>query len=340
MSELDRGFDRLIDRRRFVTAAGGATALALLARRSGHAQNASTPSASPASGWSFTDDRNVSIQLAAPPARIVAQTSAAAALWDLGVRPVGIFGPYRRRDGSNDFQAGNIDLDAVEYLGDYDAIDLEKLVALKPDLVIDMSLYEGAFWYMETVRDVIEQISPTLGISMRGVPIVTSIERFEELAASLGADPNVPEVIEARTAFDQAESELKAAIAEKPGLSVVVTSPSPDQIYIATPDYMTDLMYFRDLGLDIVAHETEDFFELLSWEEAGKYQSDVILIDAREGGMTQEQLLAIDTWSSLPAVQAGQIGAWYAGAPYSRARLTPILIELTEVIRSSRADIV
>lgn len=329
-----------LNRRRVLTAAAGATALTLLNRGSkAAAQDNGTPSASPASGWSFTDDRGVTLELPSIPTRIVAQTSAAAALWDLGVRPVGVFGPYKNADGSNDFQAGNLDFDAVDYLGDYGAIDLEKLVALKPDLVVDMTIYDGQFWYMETIRNVVERVAPTLGITMQAVPIIASIERFEELARSLGADFATSEIRDASSAFDAAIADFQIAVAAKPGLTVLVTSPSLEQYYVASPNYMTDLMYFRDLGLDILSHETEDFFELLSWEEAGKYLSDVILIDARTGG-SYDDLLQIDTWASLPAVQAGQLGNWYAGAPYSRARLAPIVTELTDVVRNARADVV
>src|SRR5690606_21754014 len=99
--------------------------------------------------WAFTDDRGVRVVADALPTRIVAQTSAAAALWDFGVKVVGIYGPNRHEDGSPDFQAGNLDLDAVEVLGDYGTdsleIDLEKFVELDPDLVVDMVLYGKSF---------------------------------------------------------------------------------------------------------------------------------------------------------------------------------------------------
>lgn len=290
--------------------------------------------------WTFTDDRGITVTLPSRPERIVAQTAAAAALWDYGIRPVGIFGPYRMEDGSPDFQAGNIDLDAVEYLGDYGEMDLEKLVALQADVYVDFALYDDQLWYLGDTEPRVKEIVPTIGISMQGVSILQSIERFEELAGLLGADLSAPEVVEAKEEFAAAEADLKAAIEEKPDLRVLVISNSLDQIYIASPEWMTDLRYFADLGLDIVTHETEDFFESLSWEQANKYPADLILVDQRPGLLTQEQLNAIPTWTSLPAVQAGQVGPWYAGAPYSHHRFAPIMRELAEIIRNSRDDIV
>lgn len=181
------------------------------------------------------------------------------------MRPVGICGPSRTADGSPDFQAGNIDLDAVEVLGDFGEMDLELLVTLQPAVYVDPELYGGQLWYLgETV----------------------------------------------------------------------------DQMYVASYKWMIDLLYFHDLGLDIVDHGIEDFFELLSWEQANKYPADLILVDARAASMTPEDLLSIETWASLPAVQAGQVGLWYAAAPYSHARLTPIMLELAELVRNSRADVV
>ncbi len=290
--------------------------------------------------WVFTDDRGVTITTEGIPQTIVAETTAAAALWDLGVKVAGVVGPTVVADGSNDFQAGSIDFTKVAALGDFGEYDMEKLVSLAPDLVIDMSLYGDTFWYLQSVRETVEKIAPMLGISMQTNPIIESIERFEQLAVALGANLETPEIAQARTAFELAETDFKAAVGEKPGLTVVVTSPGTDNVYIGSPDWMTDLAYFRELGLDILTHTTEDFFALIAWEEIATYPADIILVDARGDGMNAEFLKTNDVWNSLPAVKAGQVGKWYAGAPYSRLRLTSIMVELTELIRKSNADIV
>ena len=108
-----------------------------LALATGAGYRAAQAQATPASvavdgAWSFTDDRGVTVSLPALPQRIVAQVTAAASLWDYGVRPVGIFGPQRRADGTPDPLAGNIDLDAVTSLGEaWGEFDLERLIALQ-----------------------------------------------------------------------------------------------------------------------------------------------------------------------------------------------------------------
>lgn len=293
-------------------------------------------------GWSFTDDRGVTIALPKRPERIVAQTTSAAILWDFGIRPVGVFGPSTQADGTNDFQAGEIDFNTVEVVGDYGALDLEKLVALNADLYVDLTFGGDTLWYL-TADDLaqVEAIMPTLGISMQKQSVLDSIRRFEDLATTLGVDLTAPEVKAAKQEFTVAEADLKAAIAEKPGLTVLVVSPAVDTLYVASPEWMVDLYYFRELGLDIVVPTTgtDGFWELLSWEQANKYPADLILVDARNDQVVQE-VEAAGTWKSLPAVQANQIGPWYAGAPYSYARLAPMMRELAGIIRAADADLV
>ncbi|MGW4794900.1 hypothetical protein ACWEPC_21060 [Nonomuraea sp. NPDC004297] len=47
----------------------------------------------------------------------MAQSGAAAALWDFGVRPVGVFGPHKLKDGGRDPEVGEVDIAAVESIG-------------------------------------------------------------------------------------------------------------------------------------------------------------------------------------------------------------------------------
>lgn len=290
-------------------------------------------SGSTAGAWSFTDDRGVTVSLPEAPKRIVAQTTSAAVLWDFGVKPVGVYGP-------TDFQAGAIDFDAVEYVGDYGTLDMEKLIALKPDLYVDLTWDGKALWYLsEDEQKQVEEIMPTLGFSMYGLSVVKQIERFEGFVESLGVDLNSSEQVAIKAEFDSAEAELKDAIASNPGLKVIVVSPTPEEIYVASPDYMIDLWYWRELGLDLVKPETDDFWEILSWEQANRYPADLILVDARVIDQL-DTLKSIGTWTSLPAVVAGQIGPWYAGAPYSYVQLAPTLKELAGIIRDADANLV
>jgi ABC-type Fe3+-hydroxamate transport system substrate-binding protein len=169
--------------------------------------DAGSAPAAPEPGWSYTDARGVRVQLPERPERIVAYVAVAAVLWDYGVRPVGIFGPQRRDDGS--------------------------------------------------------------------------------------------------------------------------------------PDTTADLLSFRALGLDLVEPEGGDrYWETLSWERAGRYAADFILHDTRAHSLQPDQLTAYPTWTTLPAVQAGQVGRWTAEVRLSAQGFAGALEELGTTVAASRDDVI
>lgn len=97
--------------------AGGAVMAALLAG-CGRADPAAPTVDAPGQPWRFIDDLGITVELDAPPQRVVAQVSAAGALWDLGVRPIGVFGAQRKADGTPEDAIGQVDLDTVESVGE------------------------------------------------------------------------------------------------------------------------------------------------------------------------------------------------------------------------------
>src|SRR5688572_10698578 len=100
--------ERTSTRRRFVAAASGLVASAPFIGRVGAQEG--TPSASPAArGFSFTDDKGVTVTLPERPAVIVADVSAAAPLWDFGIRPVAVSGWTSGGEGYSAAAWGNID---------------------------------------------------------------------------------------------------------------------------------------------------------------------------------------------------------------------------------------
>ncbi len=324
-----------LNRRQMLAATAG---LALLARPA--LAQTTTPAAS---GFTFTDDRGETVTLPETPQRIVAFSPIAGALWDLGVRPVGVFGPLTAPDGTPDPQVGNVDVDAVTWLGDWDSFDLEQLVALAPDLLVGLELADvpNTLWYIpEEVYPNVTELVPTVGFTLDDVDSVVELfDRIEELAAALGADLESPEQLQTRADFDAATAQLQTAIAGKPGLSVLVVSADSESLYVANPAWFSDLGFFEQQGLTIIAPDTEDRWQILSWEEAGRYQPDLYLIDARSGEISAE-FADIPTWQAQPAVRAGQIGPWYAVHPYGRQAFTGIIQSLTEIITATNPDLV
>jgi iron complex transport system substrate-binding protein len=294
--------------------------------------------------WEFTDDRGVKVSLPKRPVRVVAQSNAAAALWDLGFQVVGVFGPQRQADGKNDPEIGNVDLSKVVSVGEqWGELDLEKLASLRPDLIVTTMWIPPQLWYIQDdVKAKVEAIAPTVGINVAQRPISQVIARFEELAQALGADLKTPDLVAARQRFDKASQELKAAIAEKPGLKALFAAGSLEQFWVANPPYYADILYFKELGLDVVVPEKpQQFVETLSWEQALRYPADLILYDVRKHVVPPAELAQkVPTWKRHPAVQAGQVGAWHATAAYSYKGFAGIMAELAKTIRNARADVV
>lgn len=295
--------------------------------------------------WTFTDDRGETITLPKRPERVVAYISVAAALWDFGIRPVGVYGTLRKEDGTPEAYAGEVDLDAVVSLGEvYGELDMEALVELQPDLIIyDIYWPDIDIWGIPP--DAIEQvrsIAPIAGISYVSKPITDTISRLEELAGLLGADLQAPNVVEHRERFSKLSTDLETAITDKPGLKTMFASGWTDNLYIANPTFWSDLIYFKELGLDIVEPPVpaDELWETLSWEQASKYQVDLILHDARSSALPPEKLAEIPSWTSQPAVQASQVGKWYTEFVVSYRGFSIVLEDLAKTLSESKADIV
>lgn len=292
-------------------------------------------------GWSFVDDAGTTIEREQMPERIVAYLPLAAALWDFGIESVGIFGSTHKPDGTPEIYAGNVDLDSVASLGaEYGMLDLEALVALQPDLLVnDMWADPPDIWGLEadTIAQ-IESLAPIAQIKFVDRPISDTIASVESLAGALGADLEAEEVVAGRAAFDQVVEEVRSAVAENPGITVLFASGTPEEaFYIANPSVNADLLFFRELGVEVIQPDNADgYWEELSWEQAAKYDADLILLDARQYSATGEELKAsVPTFTTLSAAKADQFGPWATEYVPSYAGFAPVLTALADAIRGA-----
>ena len=340
MRSCSSGWSTTSSRRRLLAAA---TALALFRAQPTDAQEAT---AAAGGEWSYTDDVGTTVALPRRPERIVGYLPLAAALWDYGLRPVGVYGTTLRPDGAPEVFAGNLDLDAVASLGEtYGEMDVEKLVALRPDIIINDRWFEATdVWGLDpSAVEQIRQIAPIVEITFTGRAVTETLASVEKLAVALGADAGTPEIVQSKRAFERAAAELKGAIVAKPGLTVMFMSGTPEEsLWVANPRQSADMTFYRSLGLDVVVPDipAEEYWEELSWEQAGKYAVDLFLIDSRQWSATGELLTTIPTFASLPAAQAGQFGAWDIEYVPSYQGFTPVIEKLTEVIRVADPDLV
>ncbi|MFI7608354.1 ABC transporter substrate-binding protein [Micromonospora sp. NPDC049366] len=324
--------------------AGGAATLAALMAGCGGGDDAATPTGTGSGGpWSFADDRNEKVSAGARPTRIVAFTGTAAALVDFGLdkQIVGVFGETKRADGTVDPQAGDLDVENVEILGNvWGEFSIEKYAALRPELLVTHMYDPGALWYVpDESKNKILPLAPSVAITTARVPMTKPIERYAQLAESLGADLSAKKVTDAKARFEAAAQQVRDAVKANPGIKVMASSGSPDLFYVSNPKVSTDLMYFAELGVDIVVPtklENGDYFEALSWENAGKFPADLILLDNRSTALQPKDLAARPTWAQLPAVKANQVTPWDAVPRFSYAGAAPLLENLAAAIRAAK----
>ncbi|MEU5387413.1 ABC transporter substrate-binding protein [Kitasatospora cineracea] len=332
--------------RRGLLAAGGATALGavLAACGSSGGEKAAGDGGSAGGGpWTFTDDRPQTVTAKSTPSRVVAFTGAAAALADFGLdkQLVGVFGETKGADGKADPQAGSLDVDKVEIIGNaWGEFSIEKYAALRPELLVTHMYDPGAYWYVpDESKDKILQLAPQVLVSTGRVAITQPIEHYAKLAESLGADLKAQQVLDAKARFEKASEELRQAVKAAGGVKVMACSGSADLFYVSNPKISCDLIYFAELGVEFIQPEKTDggdYYEGLSWENAGKYPADLLLLDQRSTALQPKDLAAKPAWGQLPAVKAGQITPWDAVPRFSYAGFAPLIERLTAAIQKSR----
>ncbi|RYE10946.1 MAG: ABC transporter substrate-binding protein [Hyphomicrobiales bacterium] len=266
--------------------------------------------------WTYIDGGGKTITLPEAPKRIVAHANAAAALIPLGIRPVAI---YVDSPVADDMSLKGLDLTGIEIIGEaWGEIDIEKLAAIDPDLIV------AEFWPLEKAYSgmeasaaadatLIEGIAP-VGGPAQGDSIVTLIADYEALAASLGADLGKPEIAAAKVRFEAARDAFKTGVAAKPDFQALAVWAGTDALYVASPDGSSELSDFKAWGLDIVTPETADdrgYWETLSWENADKYQPDLVMVDDRSA-TTIDTAKAQPTWTTIKAAAAGAVTNWPA----------------------------
>ena len=316
-----------------ILAASAAIALVTLA-----ACGTSSPDDSGSGPWTYTDDRGTTITLDETPKRVVAQSSLAAGLKDLGVEVVGVFGPLKRADGSLDPQAAGLDPDTITDVtagGEYGSIDLEKLATLKPDLVVTNMYLPPELWYInDATAKKVAKLAPILAVDFKGDSIIESIEDVQKVGAKLGADLDSATVLKGRTDFDAASKRLTDVGAKLADREVLVVSGTKDLFYAADPAQFPDLDYYESLGLPVIKAKAKpgSYWEDMSWEKSDRYDADVVMWDSREGGSTLQQFKDQPVFSTITAAKNDSWVPWEAVAPASFAAYADVIDRLADDI--------
>jgi iron complex transport system substrate-binding protein len=322
----DNILEQLLTRRQVLAAGIGAGATLLVGCGS---------RGSEAAMWTFVDDRKHTVRLSTRPTRIVAYSSAAAALHDWGVTPVGVFGESPREDP----YLTRFPWRKSEVVSSvYGEVDLDKLLALGADLIVSR-------WYPVPPKEV-----PVFGfkdlVQQRHVgakvPIVAvnghatarrQIERFGDLAAALGVDRTSGAIVRARATFVEAEARLSEVAKRKSNLRIIAISADQHTMFVAKLVDAADLTLYKRLGVPLVSAQTSDpYWDSVRWADAAKYPADGILYDARVVFLPVRQAKEIPAFAALPAVRTNQLGEWRVDPPPSYQAYVAAMNDLAKTI--------
>ncbi|MET9926625.1 MULTISPECIES: ABC transporter substrate-binding protein [unclassified Streptomyces] len=243
--------------------------------------------------WRFSDDRGQLSTAVRRPERVLAYVQAGATLWGLGIRPQGIFGSDHDGPDPDRAKTGTLPLDEVAYVGAGSALDVERLLSGRPDLVVAVSYGNGHVYGLapETAKPLEERV-PVVVIDVSQARTFAEIgDRFAELARSLGAEHRA----EADADLDAARERLRriAAAGGTDGPRVVALSPAGhDQAHVARPKMWPELRVLTDLGVRLVepAPGPGANWSTLGRADAFALQPDVILTDIRAHAAPLDEL--------------------------------------------------
>ncbi|MFE5658292.1 ABC transporter substrate-binding protein [Streptomyces sp. NPDC056517] len=245
--------------------------------------------------WGFTDDRGTELGAARVPRRVIAYVRAGAALCDLGVTPVAVYGSGHDGDVLDPAKEGGLTAAAVTYLGPGRVLDEGLLRELRPDVIVDVT-YDGKSPYALD-----EAVAERLGVPLVALSVGNELtlpailDRFGALAVSLGAA-----AVDGTTAegspggLRAAEDELREAAA-RTGLGVLALSGAgPDQVHLARPLAWPELARLAELGVRLVDPGPGPGANWLTgdWGRAAELRPDLVLFDSRAHATAPDEALS------------------------------------------------
>ena len=270
-------------------------------------------------------------EIPAKPERvIVLDTGELDNMISLGIEPVGIAHPADAQMAPDYLDVG----DAVD-LGAYDALDLEQIKNLEPDLILGTSLRIDD----DGLKAKLQDIAPTV---LAPRPGVLWKENFLLNAAAVGEEERAQELLDA---YEERAGEVGAEVVEANGGEAPTVSMlrfMAGQIRLYANDSFVGII-LADAGLP--RPETEDIADLaveISAEEITLAEGDWLLWGTYGQPDATEQAAVVDgpLWDQVPAVADGGVvrevpdETWYLGLGVTGAGL--VLDDLETIAADQR----
>ncbi|QRI66612.1 iron-siderophore ABC transporter substrate-binding protein (plasmid) [Shinella sp. PSBB067] len=189
---------------------------------------------------------------------------------------------------------------SVTDIGDARQPSLERIVALKPDLIIgDATLHAQ-------VRGMFEKIAPTVLIDVRNWK-----DHLRVLADMTGRKDAAAELLDG---YQARVAAIRARVPQFP-VSVLRITPTGFHVYVSGPASYAPYAVLREAGVQRTAYETvtdDTAFKRPGWEEIGLLDGKILLYVVVSGyDQAPDDALEAATiknpfWQMLPAVQAGK----------------------------------
>ncbi|MEU9865411.1 ABC transporter substrate-binding protein [Streptomyces sp. NPDC047971] len=289
--------------------------------------------------WGFTDDRGTELTDVRPPERVVAYVRAGAALRDLGVTPVGVYGSGHDGGALDPVKAGELAAAGVPYLGPGRTLDEEAVRALRPDLIVDVT-YDGKSAYALD-ESVAERLGVPLMVLSVGNELTLSaiIGRFGELGAALGgpaagAAPGGSEVdgrpalggSAASVAQQESEAALRAVAARTDLTVLALSGAGPDQVHLARPHAWPELARLQELGVRLLDPGPGAGANWLTadWEHAARLNPGLVLYDSRANAVGPD---------AFPPVGHARVEPWNPETPPSPAAYARFFARLAAALQ-------
>ncbi|MEV6245662.1 ABC transporter substrate-binding protein [Streptomyces sp. NPDC051742] len=246
---------------------------------------------SDAQAWGFADDRGTEAVAARVPRRVVAYVRAGAALCDLGVTPVAVYGSGHDGEVLDPAKEGGLRAAGVTYLGPGRALDEGLLRELRPDVIVDVT-YDGKSPYALDEAVAERAGVPLVALSVGNeLTLAAILDRFGALAVSLGAAPDAQAGPDGGPEADAAVSPAGLRAAEdalreaaRSGLAVLALSGAgPDQVHLARPQAWPELAWLSGLGVRFVDPGPGPGANWLTadWGRAAELRPGLVLFDSR-----------------------------------------------------------